>query len=233
MSTNDAKTPYDDRLESSLPTRPIRFPPIAAGGTLANLRISGGAVFQDGSMQIDGRLGIDQAARIRFHRAPGADDFTIEMRTGPRLPGPRSMTLPEKQSLLLGLRTELRSQNPGITQEVAKLFAGRLAQSLGQAPPSTLFDSASFTRVERTPGGGVCAHVGIDVDLTGTILLHEDGKLTYEQRLVARHDGVATPLSVADRESLALNIERHMRTEGGKADPLWSELLASVRGNAQ
>ncbi len=232
MSTIDSKFSGVERLESSLPTRPIRFPHIR-GGVLTNLRISGGAIYQDGSIQLDGSTGIDQVARIRFDGSKGTPtvaDFSIETRTVVGPGGqPRPLSRPEEQSLLNTLQSELKSPHPSINQEVIRQFAGKLAQALGQPAPSTVFNGVRFGQVERAADGGLTAQLGVGVDLTGTLHVDGAGKITYAQHMVAMHPGMATPLSTSDRTSLELNLEKYIQSQDGHVNRMWNELLTDLK----
>jgi hypothetical protein len=127
------------------------------------------------------------------------------------------------RALLPSLEDELQHPPPGLDVFALTTFVHLLSQAVCESP-STRFDGARFGNITRDAGGGLVGHVGLGVDVVGTI--HDAcGFVTFEQHPVPLQPGAFRPLSSADRASLAAALEKFIASATPPADPLWGTLL--------
>jgi hypothetical protein len=85
------------------------------------------------------------------------------------------------------------------------------------------------TTIQRDPLGSIAAQFGIGVDVVGDLYADPQGNLSYEQHPVS-YTGVhpLVPLSPADQESMAANIDRHLLAAEPGTSPLWLDVLGDA-----
>jgi hypothetical protein len=97
-----------------------------------------------------------------------------------------------------------------------RAFVEVLARKVGTAA-SNRFERARFASVSKDAGGGIVGHLGLGIDTAGTV--HDAaGRVTFSFQVIPRPPGPFLPLSVADRDSLAPQV-----------DPLWRDLFDDLR----
>jgi len=181
-------------------------------------------------MTISGRLGIDQVAKILYELSNTGGRFFIDVHTiGPITPAPlyRELSQEEMQTLLATLQAEEQDPPAGLDLTTLQTFIHLLSQAIG-SQSSNRFNYISFGEVVRDTSNAIVGHVGLGIDVVGTIHdAHCD--VTFEQHVVMLPPGPFQHLSPADKASLAAAIEAFISKAQPRANPLWEQLADDLR----
>jgi hypothetical protein len=186
---------------------------------LANLKISDVRVV---TMQLTAAAGVDTISQITYDQGHFYTSFQVV--GGP--PGARTeLTADELKSLLTVLQHD--KHHPAGLDRTALGTLIHLVQEALRAEPSTRFDHARFGDIAKDAGGAIVAHLGLGVDLAGTV--HDaKGSITFEQHVVPMKPGPFQPLSKADRASLAAALKGYIASSQPRANPVFDELLQDL-----
>ncbi len=176
------------------------------------------------SLKLVGPHGVDQAITVSY--ADGK--FTADTHV---LGGPLGQVLlldaSQQKALLHALKEELHHPPHGVDVAVLQCFIHLLSGSVHRQP-SQLFNDVRFGDIAKDAKGVITAHVGVGVDVVGTITA--DGALiSYEQHPVPLKGGTPHPLSPSDRASLAAALTKYIAGAQPPANPLFGELLADAQ----
>jgi hypothetical protein len=197
---------------------------VANVGALTDFKAAHASV---GQIRLYGPPQVDRTTEISYDE--GA--FKIQV-VG--FPGPigrdRDLTEDEKRALLSSLQEELESPPTGLDVLAARAFVDLLSRDLSRQT-STRFDNVRFGDIARDPTGTILWHVGIPVDLEGTIR-DRHGRVTFEQHVVPLPPGPYLALSRADRLSLASAVEKFISQANAQKRPiniLWEQVLNDLK----
>ena len=140
---------------------------------------------------------------------------------------PRALTADELRTLLSALQQE--QQHPPASLDLTALEIGihLLAQAVAHHVSKRL-DNARFADITRDTSGAIMAHLGLGVDMVGTV--HDAREtITFEQHVVPLPPSPFRHLSAADRASLAAALSQFIATAPSPVDPLWQQLLEDVQ----
>jgi hypothetical protein len=181
-------------------------------------------------MTISGRLGIDQVAKILYELSNTGGRFFIDVHTiAPITPAPlyRELSQEELQTLLATLQDEEQHPPAGLDLPALQTFIHLLSQAVG-SQPSNRFNYISFGEVVRDTSDAIVGHVGLGIDVVGTI--HDANcDVTFEQHVVMLPPGPFQHLSAADKASLAAAIEAFISKAQPQANPLWAQIAEDLR----
>jgi len=201
--------------------------PASPTGRLTQFTAARAEVLQ---MTISGRLGIDQVAKILYELSNTGGRFFIDVHTvAPITPAPlyRELSQEELQTLLATLQAEEQHPPSGLDETELDTFIHLLSQAVA-TQPSTRFNFIRFGEVVRDASGAIVGHVGLGVDVVGTI--HDaNGDVTFEQHVVMLPPGPFQQLSAADKASLAAALDAYIAKAHPRANPLWDQIADDLR----
>lgn len=185
-------------------------------------------------ISLTGKLGIDEVAEILAE--PGTDGvihfFISQHIITSIVPAPlyRELTGDELRTLLGALKKEEQHLPATLDGGVFRLFVHQLAYKI-EHRPSTRFNEARFGAIVRTDSGAIVGHLGLGVDVVGTV--HDTRhSISVETHVVPLHPGRFRRLSEGDRESLAAALAGAIKSEAPTLDPLWQQVLQDLSARA-
>jgi hypothetical protein len=197
---------------------------VAAGPSLVDFHVGQASI---AFAELSGHLGVDEGAIVSYHETQG---FELTWWFAPDPQGPPTRTRQLNDEDLQALQNDINATlaNPPANLDVTalKAFGELVENTLGAGPD--LFAEVRFGQtVEEIFGGTrtIIGHIGLGVDVAGTIHDHTGGMITWEHHIVPLPPGPFRALTAHERTSLKDALTTWLETN---SDSGWQQILADL-----